>query len=550
MNSIRKPTRSADLAAAVRGPTAVYLAIAIPLWTLVVWGAFFDQAATHLMGSDFWEHSAVLKAWIADLWRPDNPQLTTANSSRYFTPFFFLVAALSRALGLDPFQAMGLAGTLSITLFFLAVPLFFNRLFSSRWAGPIGLIVMLMGWGSGWLWSNLYQLRALFYVVAYQSFFAISLSLVAFRLMLGVLRREGFAPLYFSGLVVVVGLVFTVHPLTGLFAVATLFSLAVGEHSVSARRRLLSLVGVALGLGLTAFWPFFSVWGLVLGEGATMAGGSTGPHAIAAQPDRFAKLFDIHPFYAPVQVLITFGPLLGGVPVIAFLALARKYLFVPLGAVFMLIPYFGKLLFPVPLGHRFLLYFAFFCQVALVWLMLHWLTAEDGARQRRRLILRGAAVTTLVLMASWNLALTGAELAGYHLDAAGQMLPRFALRSNLVERYEKLASLLPPDAVVMAQRLEGWPLPTFAGKVVALWHPNPLVHDSAERARDVKAFFSPLTDNAQRIALLRKYGATYAFFAPRTLPRAVTHAIRQLAAGYAYDGTFVLVKLRSTGAAS
>lgn len=502
------PARSALL----RNPTLIYLCIALPLWALTVWAAFYLQAGTGGYGGDFWEHSASLKSWMENLSHPANPHLLSDAASPRYMPFYLLIASVGQWLALDPLQAMGLAGALSITLFLVAVPLFFNRYFRNRWAGVIALLVLLLGWGSSWLWSNVYQLRTLFYTISYPSFFVIALSLLTFALLIKMLRSDSTPGWRLALLALLVAILVLSHPLTGAFAGMTLGLMVLSEPGAALRTRAVLLVALATGALLTFLWPWYPIAEVFVSGSATQGSTPGLLDSLASPPPgRSANLIAHHPFYAIDQILFTLGPLLIGIPALLWMAWRRVHLFAPLGALAMLLPYAANLVINLPLGHRFLLFFIFYCQVAVIWLLLR-LWSDTGTIAAGWRWLAGSLLAVTV---AWNLALAGLEVAGHHLSPAGDYLPNshespIAGNSGaLVNRYRLFSVYMEDDSIVMAQAGPGWPLPTFAGKVVTLLHPNPLVPDLAQRHDDALAFFAADSEREQRLALLAKYQATH-----------------------------------------
>jgi hypothetical protein len=82
-------------------------------------------------------------------------------------------------------------------------------------------------------------------------------------------------------------------------------------------------------------------------------------------------------------------------------------------------------------------------------------------------------------------------------------------RESRIVRYgQNVRKYAGPDAVVLADALNSWPIPTFGPKVVALHHLNPLVPDQFERNARVRAFFEG-ADDQTRMDVLRRYHVTH-----------------------------------------
>jgi hypothetical protein len=75
--------------------------------------------------------------------------------------------------------------------------------------------------------------------------------------------------------------------------------------------------------------------------------------------------------------------------------------------------------------------------------------------------------------------------------------------------YTRLTDPLPDDAVVLATPEAGWPLPTVKGKVISVYHENPLLQDQAARYVATAQFFSTPMTEIERAELIRKYEPGY-----------------------------------------
>jgi len=246
-------------------PKWAYLFISIPVLTAISWSIFNYTSYTSYYYSDFWEHSATIHEWTKNLWRPGNPHLAIDTGSPRYMPFFFLLTVLARMFDLNPIQALGIGGVITMILFLYGVWLFLPLYFRNDWAPFVGLIVLLGGWGAGWYWPNCYQLRCLFYVIPFPSSFVFSLSFLSFWLGTKVLRQREITPWILISLGIMSALMLLSHPLTGAFAIGSLCLLALSEPNVSFSIRW-RLIGVVLTGALAAeLWPYFSVWGIILG---------------------------------------------------------------------------------------------------------------------------------------------------------------------------------------------------------------------------------------------------------------------------------------------
>jgi hypothetical protein len=482
------------------------LAVALFLWLS---GSLLTRPlAASVYDLDTWDHTAALRAWSSDLGSPGNPHLATDDPSPRYMPYFLPLAITARLLDLDPIAALSLGGIATAALLLAAIFAFHRVYFASAWAPVVGLLVLSSGWGVGWLWSNLYQLRGLFYIVSFPSSFVFALALLSLAVAVQVLRGARPARVSAVLLAALVSLMVLCHPLTGAFALASLLLLAVTEPGAPLRRRAVVGLAVAVGALAAGAWPFFSL--VELGTSVASSAAGVGDDTASRASQLYRRLV----FYRPGQVLVTLGPALLGLPVLVHLLRARVQLFIAAGALAMAVPYFANLVVAVPFGHRFLLFAVFYLHLALTWAVLR--TGPDfrdalaGATAARGSVLRAGAVTgALALAVAWNVGLAARDLSGSTLAPT---LRSESTASPVVEVMRLVAHTLPDDAVVLAAGCDAWPLPTFAAKVVAACRANLLVPDRIERRADVARFFDANTEASEMRDIIARYGATHVLY--------------------------------------
>lgn len=496
---------------------AAYWVFAALLCAGLAWATYDWALFASSFGHDYWEHAAAITAWQKDLWSPDNPHLVSEAGSPRYMPYLLVLTVLARIFGLDAHAALALGGVANAVLLAIGIRLFFRTYFRSDSAPLIGAVVLIAGWGAAYLWANLYQLRSLLHTLPYPATFVFALSLVALWLATRALREPeaGHLQLWLA-LVLTVG--FVSHPLTGAFAMGAVGLLALTEPGVGATRRFMTVAAVLTAAMLAEIWPYFSTWSVTLGLTAGAAHVSLDLGAGGGMA-RAAELYREHPFYDPLQVLTTAGPALLGLPVLVYLIARRRQLFIVLGFGFVMLPYVLNLIVPVILGHRFLIFGIFFLHLALVWVLVP--GGVEGSTRFHRVVRLAATAVLLPLLLAWNIGLAVLETTGFHLG------PRLAVSRHetdadaIASLMRRLGRLLPGDAVVMANPRFSWPMPSFFGKVVALYHPNPMVADQNRRLADVARFFAAATPAAQRTDILRRYKVSHVVYGPRDAPEPV-----------------------------
>jgi len=463
----------------------------------VAWDAFVFRLITHLPGSDYWEHTAVLRALIADPWHPRHPLVVTDAGSPRFGPHFLLVALVSRAVHFGPIDAMALASVLNAVLFVSGIFLFFRSYFRDALASLFGLVVMFGTWLDGAPhFSNVYKLAVFYSVAGYPSSAALGLTLLGLTLVVHLLRAETLRPKLLALSAFVWAYVYLTHPLTAMMSLTAAVLLAATEPGIERRRRLWVAGMVPAGIVLAVLWPYYPALGMVMkGTAARVS------HRIAS-----AENAELHPFYAPSALFQIIGYALFALPCFGYFVVVRRHLFLVLGTLAMLAVFVVAAFLDIPLGHRFVLLAVFFLQIGLVFLLLtltprgvplpHW---------AQRLPLRaGAAVSVGALLLF---------LVVSNVRAAERRFGEFrGGTSHTVRLSRRIGQLAGTDAVVLGDAQTCWSVPTFGPRIVAPHHSNPLVPDTDERKLAVRRFYSYSLSDAERTRTLARYHVTHVLF--------------------------------------
>jgi hypothetical protein len=479
-----------------RWPDLVFVALAAGILGWVAWDAFSFRLITHLPGSDYWEHTAVLRALIEDPLHPRHPSIVTTAGSPRFGPHYLAVALVAKVMRLGPIDAMALASVLNTTLFLLGIFLFFRRYFGDARASLYGLVVLFGSWlADSPHFSNVYKLSVFFSVAGYPSTSALAVTLLVLTLVVRLLRGDTAPPALLALAALGVAYVYVTHPLTAMMSLTAVVALAATEPGVSRRRRVMVAAAVPAGLLLACLWPYYPALGMVAGGTTERVG-----RALAR------RNVPLHEFYSTGMLRQILGYTLLAVPCLGFFVVVRRHLFVVLGALAMLTVFVGSALVPVPLGHRFVLLAVFFLQVALVFLLLA-LTPSGDAWPRHSRARVAAALGTglfLVYLVVANVQQTRERFAEFR----GGVSPT-------VRVGRRIGQIAGKSGVVLGDPLPCWSVPTFGPRIVALHHSNPLVPDTDERTQQVRRFFAPGTPNRERESILRRYAVTHVLFTAR-----------------------------------
>jgi len=482
-----KPSRLADLC---------FLVLAALILAAVTWDAFVFRLITHLPGSDYWEHTAVLRALIENPLHPRHPSIVTTAGSPRFGPHYLAVAVVAKMVRFGPIDAMALASVLNTALFLVGIFLFFRRYFADARASLYGLIVMFGSWlADSPHFSNVYKLSVFFSVAGYPSTSALAVTLLLLTLTLRLLRGVTAPPGLLGLAALGVAYVYVTHPLTAMMALTALVALAATEPGVARRRRVTIAAAVPAGILLACLWPYYPALGMVAGGTTERVG-----QALAL------RNVPLHEFYSAPVLRQILGHALLAVPCLGFFVVVRRHLFVVLGTLAMLAVFVGSALVPVPLGHRFVLLAVFFLQVALVYLLLALTPRGDAWPGHPRARLAAALGTGLFL--AYLVVANVVEARERFAEFRGGLSPTVRIG-------RRVGQIARTSGVVLGDPLPSWSLPTFGPRIVALHHSNPLVPDTAERAQQVRRFFAPGTSNREREAILGRYQVTHVLFTAR-----------------------------------
>jgi hypothetical protein len=519
----------------------VFFVTALFFGIWILWDATFFRLVTYTPWADYWEHTAAFTEWLENFAMPGNPHAADPSLSPRYMPVFWALTSVGLLLGLDAIDLMSISAVINYLLIVIGVRLFMRDYFRDPWAPLIGFIAVFMFWGVSWNWSNLYQFRSFFYVAGFPSSLVFGLSLISFWLVLKSLRGD--VPLLISTplMAALAALMFVCHPLTGVFGIAGCGLLVLTENAQSVKYRIWILIALAAGVMAAELWPYFSVWKLTLGLYGAGAEKWFATGATVGPLERFQSGAWRHIFYDPKLVLVILGPALLGIPVCIWLLLRREYLFIAGGALIMSVPYFAHFFVEVPLAHRFLLFVAFYLQLALVWLILR---VFDNWRLMPRppaaVFFMWTTTACLAIVFAFNIGLTAIEFSGYTFHPDKLQLKKKNTRLgegiSTIDIFTQLTAPLPDSAIVLATPAAGWPLPTIKGKVVSLYHENPMLLDQDARYAATEAFFFEDIGEQRRIEIITHYGATHA------LTRTSTNAITQTALDWIDKHAVLLVE--------
>ncbi|MFI1371626.1 hypothetical protein ACH4UY_06385 [Streptomyces longwoodensis] len=224
---------------------------------------------------DAGQHAAVVERLKAHLLAPRHPMADLPGAgSPYYSPYAVAEGAFARLTGLGGWQVLRVAGPVNLLVLLTGIGRFVRVLTPRPWAPVLALAAMTLLWGTerAW-WSGYLGLMSMTGNLGYPSTFAIGLAFWAWALtgerardprrvrFVGPSGLRGLAG--FAALGALYGLVLLVHPITAVAAVLGALALVAGWQrgwSGGVVVRWALTAGVALAVA--AAWPYFDVLGL------------------------------------------------------------------------------------------------------------------------------------------------------------------------------------------------------------------------------------------------------------------------------------------------
>ena len=469
-----------------RNDAVPYLALGLLL--LVALGI---QTANRQWSTDFFMHSATVRALEHDLVDPNHDMTGTDDPSERFNPYTATLAATARTFDVSPTPVMQVAALANLVAFLVAFRLFVGELTGRPRVPFFALLATLVLWGvDPWRWSGFLNLNSIGFGLPWPSMFVTAVVLfVGYAL----LRYDVSGSVWW--LVVAapgMALAGLTHPFTFMWSSVMLAALAFSRR-LYRRDRVVPLVLAAVVTGgLLAAWPQYPFY--QLGD----------------LDDAYSNVMEVMYERVPLRVVAALPGfvvvagrfrrdrrdplalmLIGGLSLYAFGAVADR-------------PSFGRMLPLVMLS----------AHIAIGILL------ADLVERRR------AANPALVgwLAASLAVGLVGAAPGFARMVPRGLLPGSLASEESLLpidEPYEALEGALDRGAVVVAPSNLSAIAPAYGYAVVAPSYPSAFVDDLDERRRDAAAFLLPSASASDRTSIAQRYGIAAVLCATDACPESI-----------------------------
>jgi hypothetical protein len=486
---------------------------------------FFKVAINATNGiwvDDFWEHTADIRAFMANPFKPGHPQFLSDDPHVFLNPFTFLVAMFGLAIGSDPIISLALFSIINYCLLFLGLYLFISTVNKNNTDSICFYSLLLILFLSGknpWQFSGFFNYQIFLGVLPLPSTFVMGISLIG--LYANYVRIKEKRQYLFFVLVIINIVSILSHPLTAIFLFSGILAQALVERKITSLIEVLALFVISI-LG-ASFWPYFSILNL-------MSSGGNIYHVlnISLYSNIFEKIW-------PSLLLL---PLLSK----SFLYKDNR----------IIITTFFILVVIYICGYLFQKY-AFGRTISFILILINILVAqvivnyEKLTKFKHEFFYYSIQFIFLLILLATNFSWIK-ESAQRSLTVLNSIrLERAIFNQTTFAEYTFLTNYAKPNDLIIADLTSSWIIPAFSGKVIATLLPDPMLKDGEERTNDMVKFFDYNANNERRCEIIRKYNPEFLFLLNKPdlnyLP--LTTQFGSLGGGFvAYSNSkFTLIKL-------
>jgi len=491
---------------------------------------FVVRPTTLLYFADYWEHRAILNEVARHGLRLTDPIYGEAASSRQYTPWSLGLGYLVRLGHVDVDTAMACGAMIVSIVFVVGVHRFARVFYAHRWAPALTLVVLTCAWGI-WplIWTGFYAFRSQLHGNYYPAALVFALTFSAWASALRLLRRDKKTALDPALLWSVVACSVITHPLNAAFLIAGAAGFAVLEPGIALSRRAWVLMVIAAGIGVTIFWPYFNPLSLAA---AGLARGQ-------------ATFNNFQFFYDPLFVIGLMGSALFVLPGLPELCRDRRVRMPLFALALTFIAYVGGGIANVSVSHRLLAYIILMLHLLLVRLILD---VVDGHPPRLM-----DALTTR----SWHrLGVAGTLFVLWQAAVALQQLTNpwtnthYPYPIHPVEaETSRVVAGLPSDARILGWDSAALVMPSYGVLVASFPRPMPLSRTDAARQTDYRRFFMPGVAKCERLAIVRRWGATHVAYLDNELDERVQRELAGFGGATSPTAPWVLINVSAASVA-
>jgi hypothetical protein len=428
-------------------------------------GHFLDQVAR-----DIWQHLSALRALIQSPFHATNPFVATSEPSRHFHPYWVTIALIARAFGWNEWQALAFAGFVSAGVLLSGIFTFGRAFYRNPW-GPLALLVaMVFGWVIPVSHTGYHSLGTLIEGMGYPAPLLIGLSLHLWAVVIWALKDLRYSII----IPPLAAFMFATHQLGAIigFIVASCLIALWPKSRLSRRAVVASAIG--LGLLLSAAWPYFNPFVMMLRTGNASWTGDMN-------------------YYGVPQLLAAFVPAILGIAGLLNSRFRRRSQPI-LAALAIFLVIFACGAAGVMIATRFLMPAVLMLHIGLGALLLiiarRWKHYRDSQRKW--------IFAIAFLIADLSASFTYIYLHGEAVDAK--------IEGSAYDHAVALTRDIPDSQPVAVYDVAVWPFVATGQRAVSEPWPEPGIHDLAARQQAVEELFDPRLTRNERVALARRWG--------------------------------------------
>ncbi|HXV74270.1 MAG TPA: hypothetical protein VD713_06015 [Sphingomonadales bacterium] len=511
----------------LRLPALVYGGFSLLLIAFVSYVHLFHPINIYTYSRDVWHHLAVLNALMESPFDPANPHIPTGDTSRTFMPWFVLLAILGRALGLTAQTVLGLSASFTMVFLMSGSFLFARTYFKDPWAPLVMWVVFFGAWGLNLNYTGLHNFATQVFSIGYPFGIVLAAGFFAWWAALKWLEAVRPRALHVALVAALPAFMFAAHQLQAGFALGTLAMFAIFWGTAPLRRRMAILGTAFAGMGLSALWPYYNPFGILLE--ATSSGWEV--TSSWNNPVLFI-------FFSSVAFFGLFG--------FYDQRLRRWRRELTVGAAAIFVGYVAGGLLGNEISHRFLFFLVFMLHLGLV----HFLFAlRDWAFEGPSHPFRNAAFFTVTAAMGWLFLLHVYYGVNIYLEyrrfAAGEygLFVSRRISPVILENIETLKTMAAKGEVFIGEAESAYPVQAFGWKVVSIPRPFPPVPDMAERQAASRAFFDPATPDGERWAIIHTYNPSWIIYRQKFVDPGVAAALRTFGEETVLQDGLVVIKI-------
>jgi hypothetical protein len=444
------------------------------------------NATNGIWVDDFWEHSADIRAFMANPFKPGHPQFLSDDPHVFLNPFTFLVAMFGLAVGTDPIISLALFSIFNCCLLFTGLYLFISILDNKNKDSICFFTILLILFLSGnnpWQFSGFFNYQIFLSVLPLPSTFVMGISLIG--LYLNKLRMQADEHYLFLVLLIISTISILSHPLTAIFLFSGMLAQALVEKKISSVISF-SIFFIATFI-VASLWPYFSIFNLMTSGGNTY-------HAlnINLYTNIFEKIW-------PSLILL---------PFIASIFYERKnrsllYTFVILIVIYI----YGYVAHKYAYG-RTISFILILIDIAVAQLLVKYEFIFYEKKHNLYLVFQTLFIAAIV---SINFHWMHDAVQRTLTIANSIRIGRTVFNQTTYADYTFLSQYTKQNDLIMADLNSSWIIPAFSGKVVATMLPDPMVKDGESRTIDIVNFYDPNSSELIRCDIIRKYNPNFLF---------------------------------------